>query len=386
MIDRDIEIVKEYLLLDYAHNMSLLYHDLKSWLEETFKDQPIFFKPHQRIVFWHQDVDYYINSTFPGFTLYNLQLILKELDISNYFCAVITHTQNYHKYTELARTLLTHDDFPVKGITTAYDESLYCTTTMFPLTYHNNIQHLFVVLSRRRRPHRTYFMSRLFERELHQKGLVAYNNIPPDVEIDTEISLDQLRTDQKNCPCDFLYTVPFNRYNSNLLIKNSHNRLIMQKFLNTIQSFKNFKESTNVNSHSSTTQEPTTIIQQAFVYVGLETVAEYPEPYMSAITFKSIFQKRPFILFAPPGQLLFVKEMGFKTFDQFWSEDYDTIIDLEERTDAILNILDVLSSKSLTELQTMLEQMRSILEHNHNHLLHNFIEQEKNKFYQGLQR
>jgi hypothetical protein len=160
----------------------------------------------------------------------------------------------------------------------------------------------------------------------------------------------------------------------------------MQKFLNTIQSFKNFEELTNVNSHSSATWEPTTIIQEAFVYVGLETVAEYPEPYLSAITFKSIFQKRPFILFAPPGQLSYIKDLGFKTFDQFWSEEYDAIIDLEERTDAIVNVLKSLADKSLTELQNMLEQIRPILEHNHNHFLYNFNKQEKNKFYQGLQR
>lgn len=384
------DIVKEYQLLDYDYNMSLLYHDLKSWLVQRFGDETPNFKPNQRIVFWHQDVDFYINNSFPGLTLYNLQLILRELDISNYFCAVVTRTQHYQKYTELARQLLTCDDFSIAGITSGYegaDWHVNLVKDLCPATHSNNIERPFIVLSRRRRPHRTYFMSKLFRQGLHHLGLVGYNNIP-EAELlgDTSSMSPDAINDHQSCPCNFLYPVPFKRDNNDLLIKDLHSQSILANFSNSVSSFKNFDEPVDIGNHTNATWNILPVIQQALVYVGLESVAQYPEPYMSAISFKGIAHKRPFLLFAPAGHLGYLRELGFKTFDQFWSEDYDNMHDIESRTDAILNILDTLSKKSLLELQTMLEDMAPILQHNYDHFSNEFGAQEQNKFYQGLQR
>jgi len=377
-------------LLDYDYNMSLLYHDLKSWLYQRFGNEPVSFQPNQRIVFWHQDVDFYINDSFPGLTLYNLQLILKELDISNYFCAVVTRTQHYHKYTELARQLLTCDDFSISGITSCYEGADWhanLVKDLCPATHSNIIKRPFIVLSRRRRPHRTYFMSKLFRQGLHHLGLVGYNNIPETKILRDNSSMSpNTINDHQLCPRNFLYTVPFKRDNNDLLIKDLHNQSILANFSNSVLSFKNFDEPVDVSDHNYATWDSLPAVQQALVYVGLESVAQYPEPYVSAISFKGIVHKRPFILFAPPGHLGYLKELGFKTFDQFWSEEYDSIADIESRTDAILNILDTLSKKSTTELQDMLSAMTPILQHNYDHFVHAFGEQEKNKFYQGLQR
>jgi hypothetical protein len=372
------EILKFYDLLEYDSNMARLYHDLKKWLAEYFNDQPYIFSPNQRIVFWHTDLDYYIHAEFPGFTLYNLQLILKELDISNYFCAVVSAMPDYHIYTELARKLLTTDQFAISGITSTHSgPTPDWVSNSLPATWHSNVQYPFIVLSRRNRFHRTYFMSQLFEHQLQNQGLVAYNNL-----ID---SSDNTPSIDETCPCQFLYTIPYTRHNSNLVLQKEKNRNIVRKFTSQVCTFKNFSELTDLSRHANAMSSLSNI-QQCLIYVGLETTVSNPKPFTSLISFKGMAEQRPFILFAPSGQLSFIKEMGFKTFGDFWDEGYDNIIDVEDRVDAIMTILKHVSSLDQDKLTAMLKAMEPIIEHNYYHYANNFHLQEVNKVYQGLSR
>jgi hypothetical protein len=376
----NIEILKSYTLVDYDHDMQLLYHDLKCWLDERFNGGPPEFLPNQRIVFWHTDLDYYIHNDFPGFTLYNLQLILKELDISNYFCAIVVASVDYQKYTELARETLTTDDFAMLDISVIYVGHRWIH--LLPkVTYQSNVTYPFIVLSRRPRLHRTYFMSQLFNNQLHTHGLVAYNNIAdytPAAKDNTNNSI--------HCSCNFLYTVPFRRNNDNIRLQKEKNRIILQEFLKATTSFKNFSDSININDHTSSAWESCPQIQDSLVYVGLESVATYPGTHVSMISMKCMYEKRPFIIFATPGHIARLKQLGFKTFSDFWDEGYDNINDLEDRVDAIIAILKSLSKLSVLELNHLLSEMQSIIDYNYTHLTTNFESQEINKFYQGLIR
>ena len=78
--------IKEFDLYKYANSMHTLYYELETFLKNYFGDSPIKFNDNERIVFNQPDLDFYISNEFPGFSLYNLQLILRELDIPNYFC------------------------------------------------------------------------------------------------------------------------------------------------------------------------------------------------------------------------------------------------------------------------------------------------------------
>jgi hypothetical protein len=53
---------------------------------------------------------------------------------------------------------------------------------------------------------------------------------------------------------------------------------------------------------------------------------------------RPIANRHPFIMIGPTGTLKYLKELGYRTFDDFWDESYDTIIDPAERLKAITEL------------------------------------------------
>ena len=115
-----ISIVAFYDLKKYDRNMYILYKDLKELLHKKFNGKLINFSHNERIIFLHDDLDFFLSDNTPGFTLYNLQLILRELNIPNYFCTVISNIPNFEKYTSLVQTMLTNDDININPISSLY--------------------------------------------------------------------------------------------------------------------------------------------------------------------------------------------------------------------------------------------------------------------------
>ena len=58
-----------------------------------------------------------------------------------------------------------------------------------------------------------------------------------------------------------------------------------------------------------------------------------------------------------------LRRLGFKTFGNYWSEDYDEC-EGAERINMIKSQIDFLSGKSKDELQKLLDDMESVLEYN----------------------
>lgn len=85
--------------------------------------------------------------------------------------------------------------------------------------------------------------------------------------------------------------------------------------------------------------------------------------------YQAVRYKTPFILVAPPETLEYAKKYGFKTFSDFWDESYDTTSNHEQRLIKIFNLINLINSKSLNELQSIYSSMSEVLEHNYNILL-----------------
>lgn len=81
---------------------------------------------------------------------------------------------------------------------------------------------------------------------------------------------------------------------------------------------------------------------------------------------RCIVARRPFIVVSNPWFLNNLQQLGFKTFNQWWKEDYDEIGDTVERIRSIELLLDVISKWSLVELTTKLQEMQLVLDHNYN--------------------
>jgi hypothetical protein len=364
------KILKKYYLVDYDMNMDLLYNDLKQLLVEKFPSGVIDFAPDERLLFYHQDLDYFVNDQFPGFTLYNLQLILRELDIPNFFCAVISNIPDYNKYTSLVRDTLRPDDFPIRAASIIdVDDVVLRMPDYIPVSV-NSIDRPFIVMSRLARFHRTFFMSKLFKNGLQNQGLVAYHNISADKDC-YEIKNAALPPGPINRP-SFLTTIPFTRSNNETMLYQASNRQLVQNFQRDVSTYINFDEDHNISDKSLSMHLQNNTLCRALVYVALETVVQYPKVFVSNISFKGIANKRPFIIFGVPGTLAYLKSLGFKTFDSWWDESYDQELNIEKRTDMIIQLLNTLTQYTIPQLSQMCSDMNSILDHNYN-LLKNQI-------------
>lgn len=108
-------------------------------------------------------------------------------------------------------------------------------------------------------------------------------------------------------------------------------------------------------------------IQKGFLYVCTETVFRYPHSYLTEKSYKGITAKRPFVIVGAPGSIDLLKSYGFKTFDRWWSEDYDYEQNPSRRLEKIFAIIEYISSKKTIELQDMINEMSEILDYNFSH-------------------
>ena len=382
----DIKIETIYNLVKYDRDMGRLYTDLKNYLQEKFGDDPIVFKPNERLVFVHEDLDFLIDPQSIPFTLYNLQLILKNLNISNVFCRIITNRPNYQTYTRRVQQALVND-VPIPVVDSCLYFTHVCYMNQSPIGQVDinieTIQKPFTVLSRLSRSHRTYFMSQIFNSGLHHKGIVTYHNLKAG--LDGVKVFNTKSTDTSMDPCSFLYTVPFSRISPEHVIVNEHNQHVYNTFKNRITRYSNIDESVDITDKTKIIETfKNDIIQQGLIYVALETMCNNDLPFISRILTKSIVMKRPFIILGCPGSLAFLKSLGFKTFSNFWSEEYDNDISLEDKTEKIINILNIWSNKSLEEIHQALESMADIVEYNFNHFTTTFCQEQTQRLIKGL--
>lgn len=83
---------------------------------------------------------------------------------------------------------------------------------------------------------------------------------------------------------------------------------------------------------------------------------------------RSMLMKKPFILFGSKNFLDYLHQMGFRTFADFWSENYDGY-EGKERLLRIKSLLDQISNIDVNTLESMYLDMTYTLDHNYNLLL-----------------
>jgi hypothetical protein len=85
-------------------------------------------------------------------------------------------------------------------------------------------------------------------------------------------------------------------------------------------------------------------------------------------TVRPMLLKKPFIIFASRDYLLYLRQMGFQTFYDFWDEDYDGF-ETRDRLLRMYQVIQNIASRSQDELVYMYQRMQPILEHNYNLLM-----------------
>ncbi len=116
------------------------------------------------------------------------------------------------------------------------------------------------------------------------------------------------------------------------------------------------------------TQDPVDSYEKCFCAIVQESRVTQPWPNVSEKTLNAIKAMRPFVLCAAPGTLQMLREMGFHTFEEYWSEDYDNIISNVDRLAKVTETIDYINQYEIKELRKMYKSMIPKLLHNYNHI------------------
>ena len=82
-------------------------------------------------------------------------------------------------------------------------------------------------------------------------------------------------------------------------------------------------------------------------------------------SFKPFAEKHPFIIVGVCGALKSMHELGFKTFDEFWDESYDEIIDFNERLLKIIEVCKEIGTWDIEKILDFKRRVKIIVEHNY---------------------
>jgi len=165
ILEKHFEFDKIFDLLDYDQDYMALYREIQSLCRQEYQN-------NYRFIFLHYDTDYYITNDQPGLLLRNLQRILVHLDISNFFCLILSQ-QNLQPELDRLSLEETKNDIPIACITHYLQDLNYLP---------EQCQHInpgaltknYICLNRVKRTHRRLIFSWLKHSNLLDKGLVSY--------------------------------------------------------------------------------------------------------------------------------------------------------------------------------------------------------------------
>ena len=103
--------------------------------------------------------------------------------------------------------------------------------------------------------------------------------------------------------------------------------------------------------------------QNSFIDIVCETWHDGQTFMPTEKTARPLSTMTPFIVYGPKNYLSNLKKLGFKTFSEFWSEEYDSLAG-EDRIEQIKIIISTLGKLSKDEMFEMYQKMLTILSHN----------------------
>lgn len=242
---------------------------------------------------------------------------------------------------------------------TTYEDNLSKISQYRKDNWNDLKEKTFLCLNRRRMSHRT-FMAGYFasDPKLRQKtylslGTANVDGFTLDKPYTGKDAVEYLnsceyRSDRSE-RCERVQNYYKDRYDQNVLIQLDREDLTM-----------------TINP----THLPENLYRTSFVNVITETYCDSRGyQFLTEKTNKTIYAMMPFILVSTQGTLQALRELGFQTFSNWWSEKYDLIEDHVERLEEICRVIDEISKYSKTELHEMTRDMQGVLWHNANLLI-----------------
>ncbi|SVD04247.1 uncharacterized protein METZ01_LOCUS357101, partial [marine metagenome] len=201
------------------------------------------------------------------------------------------------------------------------------------------------------REHRLILVSELFRSGLENDGYISYivntgyNNQPP---IESEI--DNVDKDLLKYYMDIIVpTIP-------LTTELEKGMELIEPYISTSYVHEMYTNSYfNIVTETSYNWNSTSIIDNNI--------------YLTEKTYRPIFGMQPFIMVSNPGVLKHLKDMGFKTFPEFFDESYDEIENPTERMYTIINEIKRICNLSNEQLHDRYYNIFDKLEYNRNRLI-----------------
>ena len=109
------------------------------------------------------------------------------------------------------------------------------------------------------------------------------------------------------------------------------------------------------------------ILLDSWVSVISEAAADERQCFCSEKIFKPLIQEHPFMVWGDKHTMAKLREMGYQTFDNWWSESWDSK-PMRHRLNGMCEVLEELSTRSPEEMFQMYTDMQDVLKHNAQHM------------------
>ncbi len=204
----------------------------------------------------------------------------------------------------------------------------------------------FLNFNRRYSDHRLIFYTAMSKKNLLDQFFISMSNIQPE---NNRTYVDNVKYTASKYPM-FEFT------EQDILEANKHLPLIL--------------DNTNFNSYpmENTVDAVEYFYKNSLINIVSETFFFDKQIHITEKTFKPIAFKQPFIMLGSYGSLKHLHDLGFKTFSQFWNEDYDNIQDNAQRMLEVLKIVDDVSKWSSDQKIKFSQDVKEIIEYNFLHL------------------
>ena len=196
----------------------------------------------------------------------------------------------------------------------------------------------------------------------HRKIMCYHILTNPNLKSNTWLSFG-IKSDVNNT------TDEINFHQINVLLNNVKETANILKFCNSLNEDITFNTNTKLNTKNLGSKVDWNDFNQSFCSLVTETNIDNNTLFISEKTYKPIYAQQPFIVLGNPNTLKYLKEIGFKTFDMWWDESYDSETDFKIRLNKIISIITDIANKSIDELSQIRKDMESVLVHNYKHFL-----------------
>ena len=123
---------------------------------------------------------------------------------------------------------------------------------------------------------------------------------------------------------------------------------------------------TNVNQMCQDFNDATRpYYQNSLVSIITETSFDDIEVSLTEKSFKPVKEKHPWISLGASGTLQALRDMGFKTFNEFWDESYDNIKNSQDRFTRVLEVCRDIGTWDSNKIKDFRYRVKPILDHNY---------------------